>query len=238
MRDHQAPQRLEPAGVVEQRRLGPGLLGERAVRVHQHDVAAGPRAPGEGERHVAGRGRVEGPGEQRDRTIARGARAERLERGRPSASGPRVSPPPRASASATADGNTGGTGPLGRPVASSPRPYDGAMDTQPTMPPPPSSVERCYRHPDVQTGVHCTRCGRPICPDCMRSAPVGHHCPTCVEEARKEFRQGPGRRIAVANAKATSVTAVLLVAIGAVYVLEVVEAARGRSWPGRTGSCW
>ena len=85
----------------------------------------------------------------------------------------------------------------------------------------------CYRHPDVQTGVHCTRCGRPICPDCMRSAPVGHHCPTCVDEARKEFRQGPGRRIAIANAKATSVTAALLVAIAGVYVLEVFKGGAG-----------
>ncbi len=61
----------------------------------------------------------------------------------------------------------------------------------------------------------------------MRPAPVGHHCPTCVEEARKEFRQGPGRRIAIANAKATSVTAVLLVAIGAVYLLEVLKGGAG-----------
>lgn len=61
----------------------------------------------------------------------------------------------------------------------------------------------------------------------MRAAPVGHHCPTCVEEARKEFKKGPGRRIAVANAKATSVTAVLLVAIGAVYLLEVIQGGAG-----------
>jgi membrane associated rhomboid family serine protease len=40
----------------------------------------------------------------------------------------------------------------------------------------------CYRHPDHLTGAHCTRCGRPICGDCMVAAPVGHHCPTCVKE--------------------------------------------------------
>ena len=101
------------------------------------------------------------------------------------------------------------------------------MDMQPTMPPPPSSAQPCYRHPDVQTGVRCTRCGRPICPDCMHAAPVGHHCPTCVEEARKEFRQGPGRRIAVANAKAISVTSVILVALAAVYLLEVIQGGAG-----------
>ncbi len=61
----------------------------------------------------------------------------------------------------------------------------------------------------------------------MVPAAVGHHCPTCVSEARKEFRQGPGRRIAVANAKAVSVTAILLVAIGIGYVIEVLVGGPG-----------
>jgi len=41
----------------------------------------------------------------------------------------------------------------------------------------------CYRHADHLTGAHCTRCGRPICGDCMMAAPVGHHCPSCVGES-------------------------------------------------------
>lgn len=49
--------------------------------------------------------------------------------------------------------------------------------------------ETCYRHTTRVTGASCTRCGRPICPDCMIEAPVGHHCPTCVHEARTEMRQ-------------------------------------------------
>jgi membrane associated rhomboid family serine protease len=97
------------------------------------------------------------------------------------------------------------------------------MDEMATLPPPPTT-ERCYRHPSVETGVHCTRCGRPICPDCMIPAPVGHQCPECVNEARREFRQGPGRRIAVANVRRkASVTTVLLGLIGAMFVVELLN---------------
>ncbi len=101
------------------------------------------------------------------------------------------------------------------------------MEQQPVIPPPPPGGDHCYRHPDVVTGVHCTRCERPICPDCMVAAPVGHHCPTCVAEARREYRQGPGRRVAIANAKATSVASAFLVLMGIGYVLEVAAGGAG-----------
>lgn len=51
--------------------------------------------------------------------------------------------------------------------------------------PPPT----CYRHPDRPTYVHCTRCQRPICPECMRQAPVGHQCPECIGAAARSVRQ-------------------------------------------------
>jgi membrane associated rhomboid family serine protease len=37
----------------------------------------------------------------------------------------------------------------------------------------------CYRHPGRETGVSCSSCGRPICPDCMTPTPVGMRCPEC-----------------------------------------------------------
>jgi membrane associated rhomboid family serine protease len=58
----------------------------------------------------------------------------------------------------------------------------------------------------------------------MIPAPVGHQCPQCVAEAKREYRQGPGRRIAAANLKAIPVTKVLLIAIGIGYVWELVVA--------------
>src|SRR5215213_6038726 len=50
-------------------------------------------------------------------------------------------------------------------------------------------AETCYRHPDRQTGVSCSSCGRPICPDCMTSTPVGMRCPECARD-RTPVRSG------------------------------------------------
>jgi membrane associated rhomboid family serine protease len=40
----------------------------------------------------------------------------------------------------------------------------------------------CYRHPDRETGVSCSNCGNPICPDCMTATPVGMRCPDCSRQ--------------------------------------------------------
>src|SRR5918911_983386 len=52
----------------------------------------------------------------------------------------------------------------------------------------PTTVPVCYRHPSRETYVRCTRCERPICPDCMNVAAVGHQCPECVAEGRRTQR--------------------------------------------------
>jgi membrane associated rhomboid family serine protease len=43
----------------------------------------------------------------------------------------------------------------------------------------------CYRHPSRETGVSCSSCGRPICPDCMTPTPVGMRCPECARQRTK-----------------------------------------------------
>src|SRR5438270_7143509 len=42
---------------------------------------------------------------------------------------------------------------------------------------PVDAPRYCYRHPDRETGLSCSECGRPICYECMTPAPVGLRCP-------------------------------------------------------------
>ena len=55
------------------------------------------------------------------------------------------------------------------------------MDTAPSE----SATQTCYRHPNRETGVSCSACGRPICPDCMTPTPVGMRCPECAKQRTK-----------------------------------------------------
>lgn len=53
-------------------------------------------------------------------------------------------------------------------------------------------IRVCYRHPDRETLVSCSSCGRPICHECMIPAPVGFHCPECV---RRQSSSAPRARV-------------------------------------------
>jgi membrane associated rhomboid family serine protease len=46
-------------------------------------------------------------------------------------------------------------------------------------------METCYRHPNRETGVSCSNCGKPICPDCMTTTSVGMRCPDCTRQKTK-----------------------------------------------------
>jgi membrane associated rhomboid family serine protease len=48
-----------------------------------------------------------------------------------------------------------------------------------------TATQTCYRHPNRVTGVSCSNCGRPICPDCMTPTPVGMRCPECAKQRTK-----------------------------------------------------
>jgi membrane associated rhomboid family serine protease len=68
--------------------------------------------------------------------------------------------------------------------------------TYPAGPPPyppqgPAAV--CVRHPDRATGLSCTRCGRPACPECLREASVGYQCVDCAGRDRPDIRRPAAR---------------------------------------------
>lgn len=92
-------------------------------------------------------------------------------------------------------------------------------------------VEYCYRHPAIQTGVHCTRCENPICPDCMIPAPVGYQCPECVARAKQEFRAAdPTRSVRVAAKKMSgSITRTIIGILAGAFVIELLFSGAGMS---------
>jgi membrane associated rhomboid family serine protease len=48
-----------------------------------------------------------------------------------------------------------------------------------------TATQTCYRHPNRATGVSCSNCARPICPDCMTPTSVGMRCPECAKQKTK-----------------------------------------------------
>jgi membrane associated rhomboid family serine protease len=93
-------------------------------------------------------------------------------------------------------------------------------------------VRHCYRHPDRETGVSCSSCGRPICHECMIPAAVGFRCPECVAEQRRAAGRGHvitrsqtrarWGRTGVPGGMATSVTKALIAINFAVFIVEVI----------------
>jgi membrane associated rhomboid family serine protease len=93
--------------------------------------------------------------------------------------------------------------------------------------PEQTQTQVCYRHPNRETAVSCSNCGRPICPDCMVYAAVGIKCPECAGQ-KTGTRAGAQRvqRRAAAGTGGT-VTKALIAANVAVYLLAVAQSSGG-----------
>jgi membrane associated rhomboid family serine protease len=86
---------------------------------------------------------------------------------------------------------------------------------------------RCYRHPDRETWVSCTRCERPICPECLRPASVGFQCPECVAQGNASVRRPTNPYGGTIVARAGVVTLILGVLNVVAFVVTVATAPGG-----------
>jgi membrane associated rhomboid family serine protease len=87
-------------------------------------------------------------------------------------------------------------------------------------------AETCYRHPDRETRVSCSSCGRPICPECMTPTPVGMRCPECARQRTKVVVNPTGTPGQFSAYPATMV----LIAINViVYLVEILRGSGGLS---------
>lgn len=81
----------------------------------------------------------------------------------------------------------------------------------------------CYRHPDRETRLSCSECGRPICTECSIDTPVGQKCPDDAAPTGRH-RVVTAREIRTPSRRATAVTFAL---IGVNLVLYLI----GRAGP-------
>jgi membrane associated rhomboid family serine protease len=93
---------------------------------------------------------------------------------------------------------------------------------------------RCYRHPERETWVSCTRCERPICPECLRPASVGFQCPDCVQQGNATVRRASAPYGGAIVARPGVVSLVLGLLNVVAFVVTVATAPGGLT--GNTGS--
>jgi membrane associated rhomboid family serine protease len=97
-------------------------------------------------------------------------------------------------------------------------------------------VATCYRHPDRETGLSCSECGRPICTDCVTFAPVGLRCPDHAAADGsggkvQQRAQRAVRRSTSLGATDAIVTKILVAANVLVYLITIAQGA-GLNDPG------
>ncbi len=90
----------------------------------------------------------------------------------------------------------------------------------------------CFRHPDRPTGLRCTRCERPACPDCLREASVGYHCVDCVRQGQRNTREP----VTIAGARVGGKPLVVPVLIAVNVLLFVLSAVQAGSVAGNSAS--
>src|SRR3954447_19278959 len=91
-----------------------------------------------------------------------------------------------------------------------------------------AETQTCYRHPDRETRVSCSSCGRPICPECMTPTPVGMRCPECASQRTRVVRNPTGTPGQFSAFPATMV----LIAINViVYLVEIGAGGGGLDGP-------
>ncbi|WP_432982346.1 rhomboid family intramembrane serine protease [Dactylosporangium sp. CA-233914] len=92
--------------------------------------------------------------------------------------------------------------------------------------PPANVVPVCYRHPNRETYVRCTRCDRPICPDCMNEASVGFQCPDCVRDGARTQRPARTAFGGSQAGAAGTVTITLIVINVLVFIIGIISSGR------------
>ena len=100
-----------------------------------------------------------------------------------------------------------------------------------------ASAPTCFRHPGRETYVSCVRCGRPACPDCLRSAAVGQQCVECIREGSR----GTRRATAPFGGKVTNrpvVTWTLIALNVFVYLLELINPDKAVHYGGMIGGAF
>jgi membrane associated rhomboid family serine protease len=83
----------------------------------------------------------------------------------------------------------------------------------------------CYRHPDRETGLSCSECGRPICVDCMTSAPVGIRCPEHSGKPTGATKVARSVRRSAGEGTGAVVTRTLIAVNVGVYLLQLAGGA-------------